>query len=102
MFDVATDWNRPVHKADFGQTLGVWGIGPGPAVQLPLFGPSNARDSVGQVVGLVTDPANFVPGGAAVTSAGFTDCDANGYVESPGDEFAGCEAKPASKSGGST
>jgi phospholipid-binding lipoprotein MlaA len=84
LFDVATDWNRPAHKADFGQTLGVWGIGPGPAVQLPLFGPSDVRDSVGQVVGLVTDPANFVPGGAAVTAvkatsgtAGFVDTRAN-------------------------
>jgi phospholipid-binding lipoprotein MlaA len=65
LFDVATDWNRPVHTADFGQTLGVWGVGPGPVVQLPLLGPSNVRDSVGQVAGLVTNPANFVPGGAA-------------------------------------
>jgi phospholipid-binding lipoprotein MlaA len=84
LFDVATDWNRPAHKADFGQTLGVWGIGTGPAVQLPLFGPSNVRDSVGQVVGLVTDPANFVPGSAAVTgvrttsgTVGFVDTRAN-------------------------
>jgi phospholipid-binding lipoprotein MlaA len=67
LFDVATDWNRPVHTADFGQTLGVWGVGTGPAVQLPLFGPSNVRDSVGQVAGLVTNPATFVPGGAAAT-----------------------------------
>jgi phospholipid-binding lipoprotein MlaA len=65
LFDVATDWNRPVHSADFGQTLGVWGVGTGPAVQLPLFGPSNVRDSVGQVAGLATNPATFVPGGAA-------------------------------------
>jgi phospholipid-binding lipoprotein MlaA len=84
LFDVATDWNRPAHKADFGQTLGVWGAGPGPAVQLPLFGPSNVRDSVGQFVGLVTDPANFVPGGVALTAvkatsgtAGFVDSRAN-------------------------
>jgi phospholipid-binding lipoprotein MlaA len=84
LFDVATDWNRPVHKADFGQTLGVWGIRSGPAVQLPLFGPSNVRDSVGQAVGLVTDPTNFVPGGAAVTAVkttsgtvGFVDTRAN-------------------------
>lgn len=67
LFDVATDWNRPAHGADFGQTLGVWGIGPGPAVQLPLFGPSNVRDSVGKVADLVTNPVNFVPGGAAAT-----------------------------------
>src|SRR6266446_8542334 len=79
LFDVATDWDRPAHPADFGQTLGVWGVGPGPSVQLPLFGPSNVRDSVGKVVDLVTNPANFVPGGAAATvnmasgAAGFVD-----------------------------
>jgi phospholipid-binding lipoprotein MlaA len=67
LFDVASDWNRPEHSADFGQTLGVWGIGPGPAVQLPLLGPSNVRDSVGKIAGLVTNPVNFVPGGAAAT-----------------------------------
>jgi phospholipid-binding lipoprotein MlaA len=63
-FDVATDWDRPYHEADFGQTLGVWGVGPGPAVQLPIFGPSNVRDSIGRVVGIVANPLNFVPGGA--------------------------------------
>ena len=66
LFDVATDWNRPAHEADFGQTLGVWGVGTGPAVQLPLLGPSNLRDAVGSVGGLVTNPANLLTGGAAV------------------------------------
>src|SRR5260221_7850349 len=79
LFDVATDWNRPGHLADFGQTLGVWGIGPGPSVQLPIFGPSNVRDSIGKVADLLTDPANFAPGGAVATitaasgGAGFID-----------------------------
>jgi phospholipid-binding lipoprotein MlaA len=79
LFDVATDWNRPGHLADFGQTLGVWGVGPGPSVQLPLFGPSNVRDSVGKVIDMVSNPANFIPGGAAATvgsatgAAGFID-----------------------------
>lgn len=65
LFDVAMDWNRPHHSADFGQTLGVWGVGPGPAVQLPFFGPSNVRDSVGKVAGIVTNPLSLVGGGAA-------------------------------------
>lgn len=65
LFDVATGWHRPGHQADFGQTLGVWGVDPGPSVQLPLFGPSNVRDSVGKVAGLVTNPATFLTGGAA-------------------------------------
>jgi phospholipid-binding lipoprotein MlaA len=66
VFDVATDWNRPGHSADFGQTLGVWGVGTGPAVQLPLFGPSNVRDSVGKVVGMVTDPVSLATAGASI------------------------------------
>lgn len=65
LFDVATDWNRPGHAADFGQTLGVWGVGPGPSVQLPLLGPSNVRDTVGKAIGMVANPTNFIPGGAA-------------------------------------
>jgi len=67
IFDVATDWDRPGHGADFGQTLGVWGIGPGPAVQLPLLGPSNVRDSVGKIVDFATKPTNYIPGGAVAT-----------------------------------
>ncbi len=60
LFDVATDWHRPGHQADFGQTLGVWGVGPGPAVQIPLLGPSNLRDTVGMVVGTATNPATYI------------------------------------------
>lgn len=67
LFDVATDWDRPGHSADFGQTLGVWGVGPGPAVQLPLLGPSNVRDSVGKIVDFATKPTNYIPGGAVAT-----------------------------------
>ena len=66
-FDVASDWDLPHHDADFGQTFGVWGIGPGPAVQLPLLGPSDARDAVGTVIGFVANPLNFIPGGTITT-----------------------------------
>jgi phospholipid-binding lipoprotein MlaA len=45
--DVAAGWGRPYHYADLGQTFGVWGIGAGPAVQIPLLGPSNLRDAFG-------------------------------------------------------
>jgi phospholipid-binding lipoprotein MlaA len=67
LFDVATDWNRPGHPADFGQTLGVWGVGPGPSVQLPLLGPSNVRDTVGKVVDIVANPVSLIPGGTIAT-----------------------------------
>jgi phospholipid-binding lipoprotein MlaA len=62
LFDVASDWDLPAHEADFGQTLGVWGVGPGPAVQLPLLGPSNLRDTVGTGIRLFGDPLGYVPG----------------------------------------
>ena len=45
--DVADTWGRPHHYADLGQTFGVWGIAPGPAVQIPILGPSNLRDAFG-------------------------------------------------------
>jgi len=64
LFDVASDWDLPAHEADFGQTLGVWGVRPGPSVQLPLLGPSNLRDTVGTGIGLFGDPLGYVPGDA--------------------------------------
>ncbi len=62
VFDVATDWSMPHHDADFGQTLGVWGIEQGPYVMLPFFGPSGVRDAVGTVLGLAADPFIYVSG----------------------------------------
>ena len=50
VFDVASKLDIPVHYEDFGQTLGRWGVGPGPYLFIPLIGPSNLRDSVGRAV----------------------------------------------------
>jgi len=47
---------------DFGQTLGVWGVGPGIYLVWPIIGPSNARDTVGRAVDWLMDPLLFVPG----------------------------------------
>jgi phospholipid-binding lipoprotein MlaA len=47
MFDVATAGGMDKRKEDFGQTLGVWGVKPGVYIVLPIFGPSNVRDTVG-------------------------------------------------------
>jgi phospholipid-binding lipoprotein MlaA len=52
IFDVARHWGMPRHDADLGQTFGVWGIGPGHTVELPIFGSSNVRDSVGRILTL--------------------------------------------------
>jgi phospholipid-binding lipoprotein MlaA len=56
IMDVAEPMGLPRHDADFGQTLGVWGIGEGPYLVLPLFGPSNPRDGVGLAVDSFADP----------------------------------------------
>lgn len=52
IFDVARHWGMPRHDADLGQTFGVWGMGPGHTVELPIFGSSNVRDSVGRILTL--------------------------------------------------
>ena len=55
LFDPSTAIDVPQHKEDFGQTLGVWGVGDGPYMVLPVFGPSNVRDTAG----LITDRVAF-------------------------------------------
>ena len=50
LFDVASELNIPRHSADFGQTLGHWGVPAGPYLVLPVLGPSTFRDTVGTVV----------------------------------------------------
>jgi phospholipid-binding lipoprotein MlaA len=76
IFDVADKLGLPAHKSDFGQTLAVWGVGEGPFVELPLLGPSNARDAVGTVVDMAMNPLTFV-GGAPATYAGVATGSAN-------------------------
>ncbi|GIX21775.1 MAG: hypothetical protein KatS3mg121_0558 [Gammaproteobacteria bacterium] len=49
LFDVATPLGLERHDEDFGQTLGRWGIGPGPYLVLPLLGPSTLRDGGGRI-----------------------------------------------------
>ena len=50
LFDVATMVGIERHSADFGQTMGYWGVAPGPYVVLPLLGPSTVRDTAGWAI----------------------------------------------------
>lgn len=59
-WDVATDLGHPHHSEDFGQTLAVHGVGEGPYLVLPLFGPSNARDATGKLVDHFLDPFTYI------------------------------------------
>lgn len=50
LFDWATPLGIHRQREDFGQTLGRYGVGNGPYLVLPIFGPSNLRDTTGLVV----------------------------------------------------
>lgn len=47
LFDPATAIGLDQRNEDLGQTLGHYGVGAGPYLVLPFFGPSSLRDSVG-------------------------------------------------------
>lgn len=46
--DVTGELGHDRRREDFGQTLAVWGVGEGPYLFIPLWGPTNPRDFVGQ------------------------------------------------------
>ena len=52
IFDPAAELGWDEHHADFGQTLGMYGLGPGFYLVIPVLGPSTARDAVGAAVDL--------------------------------------------------
>jgi phospholipid-binding lipoprotein MlaA len=54
LFDPATGCGLPKQNEDFGQTLGFYGLGAGPYIVLPIFGPSSVRDTGGFVFDWVT------------------------------------------------
>ena len=56
IFDVATEIGFEKQKEDFGQTLAVHGVGPGPYLVLPFLGPSTVRDAIGKVTSIYADP----------------------------------------------
>lgn len=64
LWDVATPMGLEKHYEDFGQTLGVWGMPPGPYIVLPFLGPSTARDAPARAI----DPSWYYSG--AVKSDG--------------------------------
>jgi len=61
LFDVAEKMGLPQSDGeDFGQTLAVWGVGKGPFVMLPLFGPSSLRGTVGLPVDSYSNPVTYI------------------------------------------
>jgi ABC-type transporter lipoprotein component MlaA/pimeloyl-ACP methyl ester carboxylesterase len=59
-FDVGTKWNIPKSDADFGQTFGQWGWKPQCFIMLPIFGPSNERDTIGLAADTAANPLIYI------------------------------------------
>ena len=54
IFDVAQKMGFPEYeKEDYGQTLGVWGVGSGCYLVLPVLGPSTIRDTAGSFINVM-------------------------------------------------
>jgi phospholipid-binding lipoprotein MlaA len=61
IFDPATSLGFERRSEDLGQTLGRWGIQPGPYLVLPLFGSSDIRDTLTLPADTYVTPALLVP-----------------------------------------
>jgi len=59
LIDFASHAGVEGKPTDFGETLHVWGVGEGPYIELPLAGPSTARDTVGIVADVVMNPVRL-------------------------------------------
>jgi phospholipid-binding lipoprotein MlaA len=62
ILDPATEMGLEKQSEDLGQTLGRWGVPPGPYLVLPLFGPSDVRDAVALPADDYVTPALLVHG----------------------------------------
>ena len=62
LFDAAAEAGLEIGDEDFGQTLAKAGVGSGPYIMVPVFGPNTLRDGVGGIVDLAFDPATYLLG----------------------------------------
>jgi phospholipid-binding lipoprotein MlaA len=60
LFDPATAAGLDKNDRDFGQTLGKWGLRPGPYFVIPFLGPSDVRDTFGRVADTYTTPRTYI------------------------------------------
>jgi phospholipid-binding lipoprotein MlaA len=60
ILDPATSAGLVRNNEDFGQTLGKWGVHPGPFIELPLLGPSDLRDAPARFVDSYLNPRQYI------------------------------------------
>lgn len=63
LIDVARMAGVSGHDADWGTTLGAWGVGEGPYLFVPFLGPSSPRGLAGFAADQLSDPFTWVPTG---------------------------------------
>jgi phospholipid-binding lipoprotein MlaA len=76
LFDIMSREGLPQQSGDFGQTLFVWGVAPGPFVVQPYLGPATLRDAVGSVVDMFSNPMGWFLGPQMAISVGSAGVDA--------------------------
>jgi len=60
IFDVATGWGMPARNRDFGETMGTYGMPPGPYLVLPFRGSTDVRDFAGNYIDGFVSPLRYV------------------------------------------
>lgn len=76
LFDVATAIGLPTHNEDFGQTFAVWGVGSGPYLVVPFWGPATLRDGLGDIADFYAYAPTYiehVPTRNTITGVSFID-----------------------------
>ena len=63
VLDIASEFGLEHHYEDFGQTLGVWGVGQGAYIVWPLLGPSSVRESFALTIDRAATPALVIRDG---------------------------------------
>lgn len=61
ILDVASEMRLERHPANFGLTLGRWGVGDGPFLVVPLLGPSTTRDAAALSIDIGGNPVRYHP-----------------------------------------
>lgn len=94
LFDVATRWNIPKNKADFGQTFQTWGWRPNNYVMLPFFGPSDDSHAFGVAMDEAAEPWNYyaplrrISYGVRANELAESSDDLLRFIKSSGDPYA--------------
>lgn len=82
--DVAsTEFNIDPERADFGQTLGKWGLSEGIFLYWPFFGPSSVRDSVGLAADTYLHPVPYLSDQWTIDTAYYTTTKVNSLSLNP-------------------